>query len=83
MDSFHRLQLIARITYYLGWATAVCAGLAHFTIGTAMFRSIDLTKRNLFEASVFLFLVTAASELRALVLAESNGAPRVATKQAA
>jgi hypothetical protein len=67
MDSSVRLQLVARITYYLGWIAALCGALVQFGLGAAMFRSIDLVKRNLFEASLLLFLISIASAARGLV----------------
>jgi hypothetical protein len=66
MGHFVRLQLVGRITYYLGWVALVCGGLVHVNIAKALFMSVDLSQRNLFEASVVCFLVCAASELRAL-----------------
>jgi hypothetical protein len=83
MHSFSRLQLVARVTYYLGWVAAVCGGLVHLTIGTALFRSLTLSKRNLLEISLFFFIVAAASELRALVFVETIAAPSAERKQAA
>ena len=67
MDHLARLQFIGRVTYYLGWIAAVCGGLAHFNLATRVFISINLTQRNLFEASVLFFLICTASELRTLV----------------
>lgn len=66
MDSANRLKLTARITYYLGWIAAVCGGLAHFTVGAGMFRSINLPQRNLFEASIMFFVISIASAVRAV-----------------
>jgi len=66
MDSATRLQLMARITYYIGWVAALCGGVVHLGIGVAMFRSIDLAKRNLFEASMMFFVISIASAVRAL-----------------
>ena len=66
MDSATRLQLIARITYYLGWIAALSGGLVHLGLGVAMFRSIDLVKRNLFEASMMFFVISVASAARSL-----------------
>jgi hypothetical protein len=83
MDSFNRLQLIARVTYYLGWIAAVCGGLVHFTSAVAIFRSIALTKRNLFEASMFFFVVAIASALRASIVTNSGTATAMAKKQTA
>ena len=70
MDHFARLQLVGRITYYIGWIALVCGGIVHLNIAQAMFLKIDLTQRNLFEVSVVCFLICMASELRALA---SNG----------
>jgi hypothetical protein len=67
MDSATRLQLVARVTYYLGWIAALCGGLAHFGLGAGLFRSIDLLKRNLFEASLMFFVICIASAARGLV----------------
>jgi len=60
------LQLMARITYYIGWIAALCGGLVQFGLGAAMFRSIDLVKRNLFEASMMFFIISIASAARGL-----------------
>jgi hypothetical protein len=83
MDHFARLQLVGRVTYYLGWFAAVCGGLVHFSLATRMFAAINLTQRNLFEGSVLFFLISTASELRALVLAHGNELPTAPKKKAA
>ena len=62
-----RLHLVAKVTYYLGWIALVCGGLVHFRVAETLFDAINVTKRNLFEASVVCFLICMASELRALV----------------
>lgn len=72
MDSADRLKLAARITYYLGWITAVCGGLVHFTLGAGMFRAINLTQRNLFEASIIFFVISIASAVRAVASANAK-----------
>ncbi len=69
MGHFDRLQLVGRITYYLGWITLLCAGLVQFNIGKTLFMAMSLTKRNLFEVSVMLFIICMATQLRALALA--------------
>jgi hypothetical protein len=66
MDSRERLNLIARVTYYLGWLLLIIGGLVHAGLGKAFFQSIGLPQRNLFEAGMALFLICAASSLRAL-----------------
>lgn len=69
MGHFDRLQLVGRITYYLGWITLLCGGLVQVNIGKALFMTMSLTKRNLFEVSVMLFIICMATQLRALALA--------------
>jgi len=65
MGHIARLQLVGRITYYVGWFTLVCGGLAHINIAKTLFMNLDLSQRNLFEVSVLCFLICVASELRA------------------
>jgi hypothetical protein len=72
MKSVSRLQMIARVTYYLGWFSAVLAALAHFGLGGEMFLAARLPQRNLFEATVLFFLISAASAVRALVSSKSD-----------
>jgi len=72
MGHFDRLQLVGRITYYLGWISLLCGGLVQLHIGMSLFAAISLTKRNLFEVSMVLFIICMASELRALALAGSQ-----------
>jgi hypothetical protein len=64
MDHFVRLQLIGRVTYYLGWISLLCGALVHLNVARGLFLAIDLTQRNLFEVSVVCFLICIASELR-------------------
>jgi hypothetical protein len=68
MGRFVRLQLIGRITYYLGWIALACGGLLHLNIARALFVALNTNKRNLFELSVMCFLICVASELRALAI---------------
>jgi hypothetical protein len=70
MDSRERLNLIARVAYYLGWLAFLIGGLAHFKIGSAFYLSMNLSQRNLFEAAVALFLICVASSTRALNIAK-------------
>jgi hypothetical protein len=65
MGHFVRLHLIGRVTYYVGWIALLCGGLDHLHIATNLFLSLQLTQRNLFEASVISFVICVASELRA------------------
>jgi hypothetical protein len=68
MSHVIRLQLIGRVTYYVGWIALICGGLSHFSIATKLFWAVSLTKRNLLEVSVVCFLICIASELRAKAL---------------
>ena len=68
MSHVVRLQLIGRVTYYVGWIALVCGGLMQLNIATRLFLAMSLTKRNLFEVSVVCFLICIASELRAHAL---------------
>ena len=87
MDHFARLQLVGRISYYVGWIALVCGGIVHLNIARAMFLKIDLSQRNLFEVSVMCFLICVASELRALSINGSasnrNEMPGMTKRQAA
>jgi uncharacterized protein YybS (DUF2232 family) len=69
MGHSDRLQFVARATYYLGWITLLLGGLIHFNIGTSLFAALHLSKRNLFEVSVVLFVICLASGVRALIAA--------------
>jgi len=66
MGHFVGLQLVGRVTYYVGWIALVGGGLVHLNIATKLFLAISLTKRNLFEVSMVCFVICIASELRAL-----------------
>jgi hypothetical protein len=82
MGHIVRLQLVGRITYYLGWIALVCGGLVHLNIARSLFAAIDLTQRNLFELSMVSFVICIASALRALVPAASE-MPTVVKRPAA
>jgi hypothetical protein len=60
-----RLQLVARVTYYLGWIMIFLGGLVQMNVAKPMILAMSLTKRNLFEGSVMLFLICLASQVRA------------------
>jgi hypothetical protein len=81
MDHIARLQLVGRITYYIGWLALVCGGLVHVNIGKTAFMNIGLSQRNLFEVSVVCFLICAASALRAV--ADTNQTAASAVKKIA
>ena len=68
MSHVIRLQLIGKVTYYVGWIALVCGGLFHLNIATKLFLAVNLPQRNLFEVSVVCFLICIASELRAHAL---------------
>jgi len=67
MDHVARLQLVGRLTYYLGWIALLCGAVVHINIARSLFLAIDLTQRNLFEVSVVSFVICIASAVRALV----------------
>ena len=66
------MQLVGRVTYYLGWLSLICGGLFHLKIGQSLFLALSLTKRNLFELGVICFVISVASQLRANVPAENE-----------
>jgi hypothetical protein len=72
MDRSDRLHLVGKTTYYLGWISLLSGALVQLNIAKALFMAINLTKRNLFEASVALFIICVASEVRALVPVEKE-----------
>jgi hypothetical protein len=65
MGHTERLQLIGRVTYYLGWISLICGTLVHFNIARSLFLTINVSKRNLFELGMACFLVCIASQIRA------------------
>lgn len=81
MSHVIRLQLIGRVTYYIGWIALVCGGLFHLNIARTLFLAANLSKRNLFEVSVVCFLICIASELRANAL-PANELPAIVKKAA-
>jgi hypothetical protein len=80
MGHSDRLRLVARATYYLGWIALLLGGLIHFNIGKSMFVALNLSKRNLFEISLVLFIICMASGVRALI-AEGNVVPVAANSR--
>ncbi|MGA9039289.1 MAG: hypothetical protein WB421_02030 [Terriglobales bacterium] len=82
MGHFDRLQLAARVTYYLGWISLLSGALFHYNIGKSFFLAIHVSQRNLFEISVALFVICLASGVRALA-AKGNEVPVVLRKQVA
>jgi hypothetical protein len=83
MDHFARLQLVGRVTYYLGWIALLCGGLVHLNVARRLFLAMDLSQRNLFEVSVVCFLICMASELRARDSAGAEVANTVKSRAAA
>ncbi|MFZ0760883.1 MAG: hypothetical protein WA252_05225 [Candidatus Sulfotelmatobacter sp.] len=76
MDRSARLNLVGRITYYVGWIALFCGGLVHLNIAKAQFIAMHLNKRNLFEVGVVCFIICIASEVRAVASGEKE-LPRV------
>lgn len=72
MGHLARLQLVGRVTYYVGWISLICGALDHLNIGRTAFVAIRLTQRNLFEVAVVCFLICIASQLRAVIPAEGE-----------
>ena len=70
MDHVTRLQLIGKVTYYVGWIAMLCGGLLQLNMARSLFLAMSLSKRNLFEVSLACFVICIASELRAR---ESSG----------
>jgi len=82
MSHLARLQLVGRVSYYLGWLALICGGLFHLKIGQPLFLALSLTKRNLFELAMVCFVICVASQLRANAPAE-NEAGTVVKRSAA
>jgi len=82
MSHFARLQLVGKMTYYLGWIALVCGFLVHVNIAKGLFMSAGLSKRNLFELSVISFLICVASELQVIASSEKE-APQPVVRQIA
>ena len=72
MGRYARFQLVARVTYYVGWLALACGTLVHMNVAKALFANIGLSQRNLFEVSVVCFLICVASELRALAVSDKE-----------
>ena len=83
MNHLARLQLVGRVSYYLGWFALICGGLFHLKIGQSLFLALSLTKRNLFELAVVCFVICVASQLRANAPAENEVGPAVKRSAAA
>jgi hypothetical protein len=71
MDHLARLHLVARITYYLGWITAILGALMHVAKIETL---LSAYPRNLLEASFLLFVICIASEIRAVAGARQSAA---------
>lgn len=77
------LQLVGRITYYLGWIALLAGCLVHVNIGKGLLLGIHLSQRNLFELSVVSFLICIASELRVIAGSEQEVAQSSVVRRAA
>jgi len=82
MSHLARLQLVGRVSYYVGWFALICGGLFHLKVGQSLFLALSLTKRNLFELAMVCFVICVASQLRANAPAE-NEAGTVVKRSAA
>ena len=71
MENVTRLQSVARITYYLGWLATALGAVSYFGLGSRL-DAINLSQRNLFEASALFFIICIASELRTSMAARSD-----------
>ena len=66
MDHAGRMQLVGRITYYVGWCRVGMWGLvSHQCCKGSVLAAGSLPQRNLFELSIVCFVICMASELRA------------------
>jgi hypothetical protein len=65
MGHVARLQLVGRVTYYVGWIALLCGGLEHLGVARSLFLAVGLPQRNLFELSLVSFVICIASVLRA------------------
>ena len=82
MDRLARLHWVGRITYYIGWISALVAGLLHIARSGGV-RMLNVTDRNFLEASFLLFVICMASEIRAAALARGNEMAGTVKRQAA
>ena len=91
MDRIVRLEFVARAAYYLAWLSTILGALSHFSAWlNVRLDSLQLTQRNLIEASVLLFMISMASELRLITsklrsvsTTSSDAIRRIPAKQAA
>ena len=67
----------------MGWIMAFAAAVVHFARLERILLHVNLSPRNLLEASLLFFLACAASELRALDIAATGQMPRATRGQAA
>lgn len=58
------LQWVGKIAYCAGWIALLCGGLAHYTAANKWFLAMNLSQRNLLEASLMGFVICIASELQ-------------------
>jgi hypothetical protein len=73
MERADRLRLISRICYYVGWLAAVFAIISRVTpLNRALEHATNISGRNVLEASLLLFLISVASEVRAIGLASGE-----------
>jgi hypothetical protein len=62
-----RLEYVSRVAYYLALVATFLGALSHFSVRINLrLDSLQLTQRNLIEASLLLFIMSMASELRVI-----------------
>ena len=74
-------EMASSLAYYRGWIS-VLWGVSTFHSGQGLFRSLEINKRNLLEASAMFFLICAVSELRVLSSSKAETTMMAAKRQA-
>lgn len=76
MERSERLQLTGRGCYYLAWLLALLAAVGHFTrLNVTLGDTLNISGRNLLEASIVLFVACIATEVRLLALTSGAKSP--------
>jgi hypothetical protein len=76
MERADRLHMVARACYYLGWVMAIIAAIDTFAkMDKALLAATSVSGRNLLEASFLFFVISVASEVRALGATSGNNKP--------
>lgn len=67
MKRIVRLEVVARVAYYLALLATFLGTLSHFSLSINIrLDSLQLTQRNLIQATLVLFIISIASELRVI-----------------